>query len=770
MGVNLTSIPYRSCIKLAAILLLISLGAAHEAAAADPAATGDDASASKQKAIRLEEVQVNEARTSADTMAIADSSLDALQPESIVSMETIQNNIPPTADYALIANLTPSVSTFSTNGPGLNEAKVILRGWVDGQYNVTFDGIPFGDGNDFTHHSNSYFPAKIIGQEVVDRGPGTASTIGMATFGGTIAMFSKDPTTQQNLVATLSYGSWHTQLENLEVNTGILANGGSLVASYQYLSSNGYRSFGTIMRNTYYVKYLQPISKNTNLTVLGEYNNIKFNNPNDSTPTYQQLVTLGRNFGQTNNPLDPNGDDYMRNHQEKHTDMDYIGLDTTLDSGWEMHEKLYTFNYDNHSHESPNQNAGPSKTDPGGQVKVNVNRAYGTYFQAIHEDSFGVLKAGFWFDYQHGPRYNYYYDEFNPAAGPVVQYNYLDLARKGSTSQPDNGGYAWNMHYWTRTWQPYIEYNYNVTTQFSIDPGLKYLSVNRSIYGPVNQSKEAVPQPFSYDETFSQVLPLVSANYKFTKDWSAYAQYAKGFLTPALKESSIANPQLNQKEVQNTTNYQIGTVYKTHQLNADFDAYYIHYTNLPVTTLNPAEIPGTPGFDSKDVIYYFASGARYYGVEGEATLYVGDGFSAFANASRNYGIYDGAKRRIEATPQSTAGFGFIFDRGGFNASLIAKYIGPYIIYTGSPSDPTLPLPAGAFSVTQGGYTLFDLSAGYGFKFANGNFIKSVKLRMQLTNLTNRDVRLLSTYNANPLLSQYNVLTPRAVFFTVAGEF
>jgi iron complex outermembrane receptor protein len=68
-----------------------------------------------------------------------------------------------------------------------------MRGFQDGQYNVTYDGIPFGDANGETHHTTSYFPAKVLGGEVIDRGPGTAADIGENTFGGTIGLLSKDP-------------------------------------------------------------------------------------------------------------------------------------------------------------------------------------------------------------------------------------------------------------------------------------------------------------------------------------------------------------------------------------------------------------------------------------------------------------------------------------------------------------------------------------------------------------------------------------------------
>ena len=170
----------------------------------------------------------------------------------------------PTADYATIANIAPSVVNVETNGPGLSEAKhTTIRGIDDGGYNVTFDGIPFGDYNTFSHHTTSYFPAKLIGRVVVDRGPGTASTIGNATFGGTLALFSKDPRREMTFVPTLSYGSWNTRLGHFEANTGLLTplKGASAIVSYQRMETDGYRTNSDMQRDTYYFKYLQPVGR-----------------------------------------------------------------------------------------------------------------------------------------------------------------------------------------------------------------------------------------------------------------------------------------------------------------------------------------------------------------------------------------------------------------------------------------------------------------------------------------------------------------------------
>jgi iron complex outermembrane receptor protein len=755
-----------------------------------PAAANGDGSPGKTKpdsVVRLEEFEVSEARTSAQTMAPVESRLDVTQPESVINLQTIQNQIAPTADYAMIAALAPSVTNFSTNGPGLNESKPTLRGFTDGQYNVTIDGIPFGDGNDYTHHTTSYFPAKLLGRVTVDRGPGTASTIGMATFGGTMALETKDPKKEASFVPTLSYGSWKTRLAHFEANTGILpkTNGGSLIASYQYMDSDGYRTFGTLRRNTYFFKYIQPVGDRTTITFMGEYNNIKFNNPNASPLTGQQIITLGRNFGSTNDPASL--DYYGYNYQVKQTDTGFIALDSDLGHGWKLADKVYTFSYNNSSHESPAANGGATLnpatgktvagTDLAGRFKVNSVRSVGDTLAVSHEDEQGTFRVGAWFDYQHGPRYQY-----------ALDYNTADAQKLGMVAMPagyldplapsTKGGYVYTMHFYTRTWEPYVEYQWHPIQNLTLTPGVKYMWIQRAIEAPINQTKNLLPA--FYSQVYSKPLPLATANYRIAQHWSAYAQFANGLLTPPLAFFQEDNPQLNQVKPQTTTNYQLGTVYKTNRFNADVDGYFIRSHNLPVTILNPATNYTDPVtnkvFSSpNDTLTQIARGAYYYGVEAEGTFYVGSGLSLFTNASRNYGTYEGSKRRIDSLPQMTAGYGFVYDKKGFFASLMAKYSGQYTTYTTTPASPDQPLAAGTLSIIQGGYTLHDLSLGYGTKLEHGGFLKSFKARLQINNLFDRNVVLLKAPKAtagalNPLTSTYNPLTPRGYFLTISGEF
>src|SRR5262245_56702425 len=96
--------------------------------------------------------------------------------------------------------------------PELGDSKTFFRGFQDGDYTMTFDGIPFNDTNTPTHHSWAFFPGQFIGQTVFDRSPGSASTIGPGNFGGSINMMSHQLRTQQNVRGTVSYGSFNTDL------------------------------------------------------------------------------------------------------------------------------------------------------------------------------------------------------------------------------------------------------------------------------------------------------------------------------------------------------------------------------------------------------------------------------------------------------------------------------------------------------------------------------------------------------------------------------
>jgi iron complex outermembrane receptor protein len=115
--------------------------------------------------------------------APAKSSLDTTQPQTIINKSYIEDSVSETGTYTSILAIAPSMTGTDLNGPGLsdNGVKNTLRGLPDGSFGLSYDGIPFGDTNGPTHHSESYFPASTIGSILVDRGPGNAGNLGPST-------------------------------------------------------------------------------------------------------------------------------------------------------------------------------------------------------------------------------------------------------------------------------------------------------------------------------------------------------------------------------------------------------------------------------------------------------------------------------------------------------------------------------------------------------------------------------------------------------------
>lgn len=797
-----------------------------------PLHAADDASSDEP--VRLTEVEVNENKVDALSIAPVDSKLTAIEPESNINAQTLNNTIAPTADYATIVNIAPSMANIETGGPGLTEAKMTsMRGFQDGQYNVTYDGIPFGDANGATHHSTSYFPAKVLGEVNIERGPGTAADIGQNTFGGSINLLSKDPRPDRATVLTISDGSFDTFLGNIEVNSGDVAalNGASIIATYQYMSSNTFRSFSYMNRNTYYMKYLQPIGKNTVLTIVGNYNNIKFNNP--GTVTQAQINAYGRNFGLDNNPFDTNNLYYPYNYQSKQADFEYIGLKTTFGEGFGLENKAYTYYYNNDSHEKPvdpivggstkfpgttalqattgtnpytnnsaNTIAGTtnaSNDDPGGQIKVNSYRAFGDYLALVHGENTELTeKIGVWAEYERAVRYDYALDYSSAylAANPQdnTRFGTFDPATgvKPNTLLP---GYQWFMHLYNKTFQPYVDLTWKPIPNLTIEAGVKDSNFTIDLEAPLNQGTEQ--RDFS-NNTYTNLEPHFSINYLLTPNWSVYGEVAQGIAYPIVtdeenvpadaKDTAVGatpyNPG-NLKEEQ-TMNFQVGTVFKTGRFNADFDAYLIDIKNLVSSVVDPN--------DSTNNLYFQSKGAWVSGLEAESAYYLGGGLAVFANGSLNRAVYktDAGVPEFNVAalgafgqpwvPNSTASVGLRYEGQGWFGSLADKYIGGGDIYSSALVNPDLGLygqtatgaPGGAITPVgygfQGGFWSMDLAGGYGWRLPPGWFAHTLKIKLQVDNALNRKVQALNSVGATSAANTFNVLPGLNYFVTFSAEF
>ena len=79
--------------------------------------------------------------------------LDMASPRTEISSQYIREFTSPVTDFSDITQAAPGTVSYSTNGIGEGQAKTWFRGFKDGDFTTTWDGVPFQDSNDPTHHS-----------------------------------------------------------------------------------------------------------------------------------------------------------------------------------------------------------------------------------------------------------------------------------------------------------------------------------------------------------------------------------------------------------------------------------------------------------------------------------------------------------------------------------------------------------------------------------------------------------------------------------------
>ncbi|MBV8635572.1 MAG: TonB-dependent receptor plug domain-containing protein, partial [Burkholderiaceae bacterium] len=239
-------------------------------------------------------------------VAVSQGSLDARSAQSIVSDDYVRNFMTPESDFSQVFEITPGAFSYSPNGVGNGNAATTVRGLTDSQYLITFDGIPFNDTNGVSHHSYVFFPAMAVGGAVIDRSPGSAATIGQATFGGSLNLLSRNLEPGQRTSLTGSYGTWNTTLGILEYESGQFGSEGrsNVLVNVQQMNSNGYQTLDTQDRQALSLKYQYIVSPSTVVTFVESYMDVR-NSQLDAGAPYR-----GGPLGSAGNPVNstyPNG-------------------------------------------------------------------------------------------------------------------------------------------------------------------------------------------------------------------------------------------------------------------------------------------------------------------------------------------------------------------------------------------------------------------------------------------------------------------------------
>lgn len=679
--------------------------------------------------------------------------LDVVEPTSSVQAGFLKNNIIPLASIDDIIKFQPSVWTQNPNGPGIGKAEeMTLRGFQDGQYNVTFDGIPFGDSSDLHHTTGSLFIAHDLQTAVVDRGPGTGATLGKATFGGTIGFLSKDVPTVGGVELYGTAGSFNTKAYGVELDSG-KQGGVNGFFDYNHESTDGYLTHSNEKRDNLAGKMTLDLDDKTSVTVLGSWNH-EFQYTTQGA-TLAEYAKYGNNYGLCANAAlqcyygyQPSN--YFSDFEYidlKHKFSDHVRLDNTFYHDGFIHDYAESKDatddniadngvtpYTITSTNPLTVKKGAATTDIAGKRVDAVVNSLGDILRLEIDTPLGTVKTGLWVEQQNDHRYSYTTD-----------------LTKGGTPVIGKAGTAYSYIFKDTgdTVQPYVELDWKPTDQLTVIPGVKYTSYRRDFDAVLNKSTLV---PLDTSETYSAWQPSLAANYKISNDWSAYAQAAKGFLAPPIDVFEVNN--VTPLKPEETMNYQVGTSIRKHRWTLGADLYYIDFSNY----LGQATSNGQTYFANR-------GGAIYKGVEFEGQYALPNGLSLYANYSYNDATYKHTDVQLAEAPKYTAAAGVLYDDShGLYYSIIGKEIGPRYgddgTGTGTFADNAATRIGSTFTV--------DLAAGYHF---HSPLTKNLTASVKVGNLL--DSHKVVDYAGTQSATNADLFwkTPgRSVFFNLDAKF
>ncbi len=741
-------------------------------------------------------VTVQERVSVAEELAPMGNTLDATSAKTEISSTQIHDFMAPVADFAEVIQQAPNAFSLNPNGIGLGQGKSYFRGFQDGQYTMTFDGIPFEDTNTPTHHSWASFPSQWISSTDFDRSPGLSSDFGPTNFGGSINMKSPELQADPDITGTFGYGSWNTKLYQLDFDSGLLgsAKKDAILMDINAMTSDGYQTYNNQKRDAGYGKYQHRFSPRASLTLYGGVVDIFNNTPNTTNPTRAQVAAFGDNYLLDNTATctaiifvnchvlrtgQPDPYYFGYEHYHVQTDFEYASYTTDFGNGWKIDTKLYTTRYWNKQFYQNGATVTLTTAKPSGVDKLNGYRHAGDTFIVTHESAWGTFRAGAWYDWAYTDRYQY-------PSNPVTQ---LD------TPFPN-----FHEHFITESFQPFAEYEWRPARKLAITAGIKAADYKMDLnqyqdtkptvgcLGGASGKDPATGAPIciggaafvAHQINYNNWLPTLTTRYAVNDVWSMYAEFAEGSVIPPSGVFDVTGGVvLTPPKPTLAKTYQLGSVLKHNRWTFDADMYYVHFQNGYDSYYDPI---------AADTLYVATGPSNTKGIEAESNVALGYGFSIYGNVSVGSAKYQTGRNIpnggewVANTPTDIEGLNLLYQHRNWDIGYVFKRVGSYWQDNGSLSyaipGAALPIPYPVDMAAKiNPWSLVNLFFNYTVKGSSA--LRGSKLQLAVNNLANSHALVGLTPGNGPTLAvpyapagtdQLNLLPGRSFTLTITGGY
>ena len=742
---------------------------------------------------------------------------DGVKTKSTVTKASIDKERP-TANAYQVLNLMPSVNASSYDATGLFGGNLRVRGFNSDQMGFTINGAPVNDSGNFAIYPQEYSDIENMCEVFITQGSVDTDAPHVGASGGNVGMVSCSPKDTFGGKFSGSLGDLNFKRSFLRLDTGLIGKEHPFKAfiSYSAASVDKFKGLGGANRHHTDVGLEWKLTDNTTLTSNLLYNfavNNNFltltkaefaqNQNLDFSPTVPQHLASGAenttaNFGTSSAGATPRTKlayyNYSLNPFENY--LFTSRLQTRVDDKLTLSaEPYFWYGYGTGgtqqttlAESSTGFRAGIADINKNGNTtdivgiyrgSVTETNRPGITFKANYDLGDHKILAGLWMEQAR-------HRQTQPATTMDNNGTVSDLWLRNNLLKYNDGSLYEGRNYKT------VSTAYSLFLQDTISmgrldvvPGVRFSSIKRDFTNYAS-SGSGLGADYSTDRTFTKPLMSLGARYKIDDSLQAYANVSQNLRAPSnfvlagwVTGGTYANGALTGYKLVANNSIQAETSVATEaglritegDVKGSVSLFQVNFKNRIAQGFNP---------DTATYTDYNVGDSTIKGLELQMGTKPVNGWSVFGSAtytqstiSKNFpatatSTLPTAGATFPDTPQWMYAASVQYASGPYLASLSGKYTGKR--YTTLVNDEFLDA-----------YTVFDLNAGY--RFDNGAFFKSPTVRLNMSNLFNKNYLIANSGSGSNITTSttapstqgggfpsYYVGAPRFVSMTFSSDF